>query len=232
MKCYEYDAILHENPDDGGAYVLFPRDIRQEFGKGRVKVHACFDGVPYDGSIVNMGLKNEDGSVCYVIGVLKAIRLQLGKSDGDTIHVTIEAREDSIMEDWTCPKCGRTFKRPGQTHYCGKPRTVDDYIAAQEESVQPKLQELRLILRTAIPEAEERMSWSMPTFWKGQNLIHFAAAKKHIGLYPGGEATTVFAEELAALDVSKGTIRLPYDRELPEELIARIARWCLQEYAR
>ena len=94
MKRYVYDAILHETPDDGGAYVVFPWDIRKEFGKGRMKVHAGFDGIPYDGSIVNMGLKNEDGSICYVIGVLKAIRRQLGKRDGDTIRVTIETRED------------------------------------------------------------------------------------------------------------------------------------------
>ena len=93
-KRYEYDAILHENRDDGGAYVIFPWDIREEFDRGRAKVHASFDGVPYDGSIVNMGLKNEDGSVCYVIGVLKAIRRRLGKTDGDTIRVTVEIRED------------------------------------------------------------------------------------------------------------------------------------------
>lgn len=88
-KRYEYDAILHEMGDNGGAYVAFPLDIRQEFGKGRVKVHAQFDGVPYDGSIVNMGAKNPDGSVCYIIGVLKAIRNKLNKHDGDTIHVVI-----------------------------------------------------------------------------------------------------------------------------------------------
>ena len=90
MERYEYEATLHEMEDSGGAYVIFPWDIRQEFGKGRVKVHAQFDGIPYDGSIVNMGLQNEDGSVCYIIGVLKAIRKQLNKRDGDTIHVVIE----------------------------------------------------------------------------------------------------------------------------------------------
>ena len=89
---YEYDAVLHENPDGGGAYVAFPWDLRKEFGKGRVKVHAEFDGIPYDGSIVNMGLKNPDGSVCYVIGVLKAIRTTLRKGDGDMIHVVITDR--------------------------------------------------------------------------------------------------------------------------------------------
>ena len=90
MKCYEYDTVLHETPDNGGAYVEFPWDIRQEFGKGRVKVHALFDGIPYDGSIVNMGVKNPDGSVCYIIGVLKSIRTKLNKKDGDLIHVIIE----------------------------------------------------------------------------------------------------------------------------------------------
>ncbi len=90
MKRFEYDAVLHEMADSGGAYVVFPWDIRREFGKGRAKVHAMFDGVPYDGSIVNMGLKNEDGSVCYIIGVLKAVREKLNKHDGDMLHVVIE----------------------------------------------------------------------------------------------------------------------------------------------
>ena len=90
---YEYDAVLHEMKDNGGAYVSFPWDLKKEFGKGRVKVHAEFDGVPYDGSIVNMGLKNPDGTVCYVIGVLKAIRTGLKKGDGDMIHVAITERE-------------------------------------------------------------------------------------------------------------------------------------------
>ena len=131
---------------------------------------------------------------------------------------------------WKCPKCGREFERQEQQHYCVKPRTIDEYIAAQNEAVRPKLCELRRIPRAAIPDAEERISWSMPTYWKGQNLIHFAASKKHIGLYPGGEATTVFADELKTYSVSKGTIRLPYDQPLPAELIAKIAGWCREAY--
>lgn len=59
-KRFEYDTALHEIPDKGGAYVVFPWNIREEFGKGRVKVHAEFDGLPYDGSIVNMGLKDSE----------------------------------------------------------------------------------------------------------------------------------------------------------------------------
>ena len=93
QKQYEYDGIIRELPDNGGAYVLFPWDTREEFGKGRVKVHAEFDCIPYDGSIVNMGVKDENGNVCYLIGLLKAIRQQLGKGDGDSVHVVIRERE-------------------------------------------------------------------------------------------------------------------------------------------
>ena len=133
---------------------------------------------------------------------------------------------------WKCPKCGREFSKQGQSHYCEKPQTIDEYIAVQDEAVRPKLNEVRAILRSALPDAQERISWSMPTYWKGQNLIHFAVSKKHIGIYPGGEATTVFAEELAGIDVSKGTIRLPYDKELPAELIKKIAVWCREKYGK
>ena len=76
---FEYDAVLHELEDNSGAYVPFPWDIRQLFGKGRIRVHAEFDGIPYDGSVVNMGVKNLDGTVCYIIGVLKSIRQALQK---------------------------------------------------------------------------------------------------------------------------------------------------------
>ena len=127
---------------------------------------------------------------------------------------------------WKCPRCGRVFDRQDQHHFCEKPQTIDDYIDLQDPAAQPKLREIRAILRSALPDAEERISWSMPTYWKGRNLIHFAASRKHIGIYPGGEATEVFAEKLRGFDVSKGTIRLPYDKDLPAELIAEIAVWC------
>ena len=133
---------------------------------------------------------------------------------------------------WKCPKCKRSFSREGQSHYCGKVETVDAYIAAQDEAVRHYLNEVRQILREAIPEAEEKISWSMPTYWKGRNLIHFAASKKHLGIYPGDEAVTAFAERLADYDVSKGTIRIPYTRPLPRELIADIARWCCEKYGK
>ena len=93
LDAYEYDATICEDQGKGGAYVPFPWDIRKEFGRGRVKVHVEFDGIPYDGSVVNMGVKNPDGSVCYIVGMLKAIRTQLGKGPGDTVHVVVTTRE-------------------------------------------------------------------------------------------------------------------------------------------
>ena len=133
---------------------------------------------------------------------------------------------------WKCPKCGREFSKQNQDHYCVKPQNIDDYITMQDEQYQTILREVRTVLRNALPEAEERISWSMPTYWKGRNIIHFAASKNHLGLYPGDEATAAFAEELYGLSVSKGTIRIPYDQPLPAELIERIAKWCYEKYAK
>ena len=99
---------------------------------------------------------------------------------------------------WKCPKCGRVFCKMNQDHYCIKPRTIDEYIAAREESLRPRLELLRAIIREAIPNVEERISWSMPTFWKGKNLIHFASFKRHIGILRARK------EEAALLSVPEG----------------------------
>ena len=88
----EFDGILRET-EEGGAYVAVPVDIRAEYGVGRMKVKALFDGIPYEGSVVNMGVKNPDGGVCYIIGVLKSIRRTLGKGDGDTVRVVLTERD-------------------------------------------------------------------------------------------------------------------------------------------
>ena len=79
-KVYEFESLIYEAEQKGGAYVVFPYDIREEFGKGRVKVHAVFDGEPYDGSI------------CYIIGIRKDIRTRIGKGPGDKVSVTVRER--------------------------------------------------------------------------------------------------------------------------------------------
>lgn len=93
-KTYSFESLIYSSEvGRGGAYVVFPYDIRKEFGAGRVKVQAMFDGVSYEGSIVNMGVKREDGSICYILGVRKDIRKKIGKDIGDRVTVTIELRE-------------------------------------------------------------------------------------------------------------------------------------------
>ena len=89
QNSYKFTAEIKKVPGIDGAYVEFPYDLKKEFGKGRLKVHASFDGEPYDGSIVNMGLKREDGSICYIIGIRKDIRQKINKQAGDSISVII-----------------------------------------------------------------------------------------------------------------------------------------------
>ena len=102
---------------------------------------------------------------------------------------------------WVCPKCGRSFKNVDQSHYCGKPpATIEEYIAAQPEEAQDYLRQINAAIKASIPEAEEKISWSMPTYWKDRNLTEYKT--------------------------SKGTIQLPYSKPLPLELIGEIAKWC------
>ena len=107
---YEFDAVIE--PADigkGGAYVVFPYNIAEEFGKRRVSVYAVFDGEPYEGSIVNMGVKNADGTVCYIIGVRKDIRAKIGKQPGDSVHVLIRERHEAGSLCPRCQSCGMMF---------------------------------------------------------------------------------------------------------------------------
>lgn len=127
---------------------------------------------------------------------------------------------------WKCPKCGREFKNVNQSHFCGeKPKTIEEYILSQDEEKQADLFLMRQILKEALTEAEERISWSMPTYWKNHNILHFAASKNHIGFYPGPKAVEEFKDELKEYKVSKGTIRIPYGK-VDRELVGKIARWC------
>ena len=111
--------------------------------------------------------------------------------------------------------------------YCGPaPATIEEYIERQPEDVQPYLRQINSAVKAALPDAVEKISWSMPTYWKKRNLIQFAAFKKHIGLYPGPEAVEAFAGSLKEYKTSKGAIQLPYDKPLPVGLVAEIAKWC------
>ena len=87
-----FAAEIKKHPEMDASYIRIPFDLKKETGKGRLRVHATFDGVPYDGSIVNMGEKNPDGSICYVLGMPKTIRKQIGKTFGDIVEVIIKTQ--------------------------------------------------------------------------------------------------------------------------------------------
>lgn len=91
-KTYTYTSKIYP-ADRGGAYTIFPYNIRQEFGKGKAKVHVTFDGHPYDGSVVNMGVKDSNGDICYIVGIRKDIQQAIGKSIGDQVEMTLQERE-------------------------------------------------------------------------------------------------------------------------------------------
>lgn len=128
---------------------------------------------------------------------------------------------------WKCTICLREFKAENQDHYCSDPpKNIDQYISAQPENIRAILYEVRETMRSALPKAQERISWRMPTFWDKHNIIHFAAFKKHLGIFPGSEAIEHFAEKLKEYKTSKGTIQFQYSQPIPFSLISEIAKWC------
>ena len=86
---HRFTATIERNGVMDAAFVRVPIDIKKEYGKGRLKVQATFDGEPYNGSVVNMGVKNADGSVCYIIGIPQAIRKKIDKTFGDKVEVVL-----------------------------------------------------------------------------------------------------------------------------------------------
>lgn len=107
--------------------------------------------------------------------------------------------------------------------------TIDEYIAQYQDNIQEKLQAIRKVIREAAPEATEKISWAMPTFYLHYNVVHFAAHKNHIGMYPGANGIETFRQELAPYQTSKGAVQFPYAKPLPAELIARIVRFRVAE---
>ncbi len=98
--------------------------------------------------------------------------------------------------------------------------SVDDYIAAQSADVQPRLRELRSIIRAAVPEAAEVISYGIPTYKFRRGSVSFGAAKRHCALY--GSAMDAFPEELRGVNTSKGTVRFPLDQPVPEALVRKL----------
>ena len=112
------------------------------------------------------------------------------------------------------------------------PSAIDAYIATFPPEVQARLKAVREAIRALAPGAEERISYGIPTFRQGRNLIHYAAFARHIGLYPGAAAIEVFGAELQAYRHARGSIQFPLQAPLPLALIQRIAAWCVGHNAR
>lgn len=203
-KIYKFHAIIIKEPDHGGAYIEIPLDVKKEYGRGRVAVHATFDGEPYDGSLVKMG------TTCHILGVRKDIQAKINKHPGDSVKVTITERDS-------------TSKNPD---------TVDDYINGVASDRRPVLSKIRQIIKKAAPNAEERTSWGMPTYWQGENLVHFSDAKHHVGFHPSPDAIIFFSEKLSGYKTSKGTVQFPYSDAIPYDLIGEITRWRVEQVSK
>ena len=108
-------------------------------------------------------------------------------------------------------------------------KAIDEYIAAFPKEIQQKLTQLRKAIRESAPDAEEKISYQMPTFAQNGNLVHFAAFKNHIGFYPAPSGIENFQEQLARYKSSKGAIQFPLDEEIPLELVGEIVKFRLAE---
>lgn len=112
------------------------------------------------------------------------------------------------------------------------PESIDAYIATFPADIRAMLEEIRQTIRQIAIGAEEKISYRIPTFALHGNLIHFAAFKNHIGVYPGAAAIEQFKQELAGYHTAKGTIQLPLDEPIPTELITRIVRFNVEANSR
>jgi uncharacterized protein YdhG (YjbR/CyaY superfamily) len=107
--------------------------------------------------------------------------------------------------------------------------TIDEYIVAFPEDIQKKLREMHKAIRAAAPDATEKISYQMPTFFLNGNLVHFAAFKNHIGFYPTASGVAHFTTELASYQTSKGAIQFPLDQPIPFDLVTRIVQFRVME---
>ena len=106
---------------------------------------------------------------------------------------------------------------------------IDQYITGFSSEIQAILQEIRAIIKKAAPEAQEAISYQMPTFKMNGNLIHFAAFKNHIGVYPAPTGIEQFRKELSAYKGGKGSVQFPFSLPMPYDLISRIVKYRVQE---
>jgi uncharacterized protein YdhG (YjbR/CyaY superfamily) len=107
--------------------------------------------------------------------------------------------------------------------------TIAGYISKFPREIQEILETLRSVIKEAAPEAEEKISYQMPTFAFQGNLVHFAACKNHIGFYPTPSGIDAYKNELSEYKSSKGSVQFPLRKPLPYELIGRIVKFRVAE---
>ena len=107
---------------------------------------------------------------------------------------------------------------------------VETYIASFPPDIQMLLDEVRSTIRKAVPDATEGVSYGIAAYhYKGKPLLYFGGFKKHIGLYATPEAREAFEEELSCYKRGKGSVKFPFSEPLPLPLIARIAKYKMQQ---
>ena len=108
-------------------------------------------------------------------------------------------------------------------------KTIDAYIAQFEPEAQERMQKMRNIIKLAAPNAAEKISWGMPTFFQHGNVVHFAWNKNHLGFYPGASGVEHFLPKLKDYKTSKGAIQFAHNKPLPEKLIQEITAFRVAE---
>lgn len=109
------------------------------------------------------------------------------------------------------------------------PTTIDEYIAGFPEEIRAKLHQMRATIHAAAPQATEKISYQMPTFYLNGNLVHFAAFKNHIGFYPTPDGIDTFQDELSKYKGAKGSVQFPIDEPLPLDLVRRIVEYRVEQ---
>jgi uncharacterized protein YdhG (YjbR/CyaY superfamily) len=108
-------------------------------------------------------------------------------------------------------------------------KSIDEYIHSFPEHIQKKLEELREVIKEQAPQAQEKISYQMPTFFLNGNLVHFAAYSKHIGFYPTPHGIDAFESEISKYKNAKGSVQFPIEEPLPIELIKKIVKFRVEE---
>ena len=205
----------------GGALIRRTIDVARELGYRAVLIYGHESYYPRFGfkPASEYGIATADGKN---FPAFMALPLYDGALDGvhgrlicDEVYTTLDKEESDKLNA-----------------KLAEPIDVDEYISLQPEHLQQDLRRVRSMIRMTMQArgAVEKIAWSMPTYWRGKNLFHFAAQKNHLGIYPGAEAIEHFAPQLEKFKTSKGAIQIPYkDLGGRLTLIKEIASWCGRE---